>query len=113
PRAGVRGRGRADGRAGPSSGPEGRWRRMGPLLRGGRVIDPANNLDAVQDVLIAEGKIERLGRSLEAPAGAEIVDARGKIVCPGFIDIHLHLRAPAYEQKETLAAGTRGAASRG
>jgi dihydroorotase len=86
---------------------------MSLLLRGGRVIDPANNLDAVQDVLIADGKIERLGRSLEAPAGAEVVDASGKIVCPGFIDIHVHLREPGYEYKETVATGTRAAAAGG
>ena len=86
---------------------------MSLLLRGGRVIDPANNVDAVQDVLIADGKIERLGRSLEAPAGAEVVDANGKIVCPGFIDIHVHLREPGYEYKETVATGTRAAAAGG
>jgi len=86
---------------------------MSLLLRGGRVIDPANNLDAVQDVLIAERKIERIGRNLEAPAGAEIVDASGKIVCPGFIDIHVHLREPGYEYKETVATGTRAAAAGG
>jgi dihydroorotase len=86
---------------------------MSLLLRGGRVIDPANNLDAAQDVLIADGKIERLGRSLEAPPGAEVVDARGKIVCPGFIDIHVHLREPGYEYKETVATGTRAAAAGG
>jgi len=86
---------------------------MSLLLRGGRVIDPANSLDAVQDVLIADGKIERLGRSLEAPPGAEVVDARGKIVCPGFIDIHVHLREPGYEYKETVATGTRAAAAGG
>src|SRR5262245_47321753 len=86
---------------------------MSLLLRGGRVIDPANNLDAVQDVLIAERKIERLGRNLSAPAGAEIVDASGKIVCPGFIDIHVHLREPGYEYKETVATGTRAAAAGG
>jgi dihydroorotase len=86
---------------------------MSLLLRGGRVIDPANNLDAVQDVLIVDGKIERLGRSLEAPAGAEVVDASGKIVCPGFIDIHVHLREPGYEYKETVATGTRAAAAGG
>jgi len=86
---------------------------MSLLLRGGRVIDPANNLDAVQDVLIADGKIERLGRTLEAPAGAEVVDANGKIVCPGFIDIHVHLREPGYEYKETVATGTRAAAAGG
>jgi dihydroorotase len=86
---------------------------MSLLLRGGRVIDPANNVDAVQDVLIADGKIERLGRSLEAPPDAEIVDANGKIVCPGFIDIHVHLREPGYEYKETVATGTRAAAAGG
>ena len=86
---------------------------MSLLLRAGRVIDPANNVDAVQDVLIADGKIERLGRSLEAPAGAEVVDANGKIVCPGFIDIHVHLREPGYEYKETVATGTRAAAAGG
>jgi dihydroorotase len=86
---------------------------MSLLLRGGRVIDPANSLDAVQDVLIADGKIERLGRTLEAPPGAEVVDARGKIVCPGFIDIHVHLREPGYEYKETVATGTRAAAAGG
>jgi dihydroorotase len=86
---------------------------MSLLLRGGRVIDPANSLDAAQDVLIADGKIERLGRSLEAPPGAEVVDARGKIVCPGFIDIHVHLREPGYEYKETVATGTRAAAAGG
>ena len=86
---------------------------MSLLLRGGRVIDPANNVDAVQDVLIADGKIERLGRSLEAPTGAEVVDANGKIVCPGFIDIHVHLREPGYEYKETVATGTRAAAAGG
>jgi len=86
---------------------------MSLLLRSGRVIDPANNVDAVQDVLIADGKIERLGRSLEAPAGAEVVDANGKIVCPGLIDMHVHLREPGQEYKETVATGTRAAAAGG
>lgn len=86
---------------------------MSLLLKNGRVIDPANNLDAVQDVLIADGKIEKLGKSLAVPAGAELVDARGKIVCPGFIDMHVHLREPGYEYKETVATGTRAAASGG
>jgi len=67
---------------------------MSLLLRGGRVIDPANNLDAVQDVLLAHGKIERLGRSLEAPEGTRSWTASGKIVCP-VIDMHVHLRERA------------------
>src|SRR6059036_2125997 len=86
---------------------------MSLLLRGGRVIDPANNLDSIQDVLLGDGKIERLGRNLAAPADAEVVDAKGKIVCPGFIDIHTHLREPGYEYKETVASGTRAAAAGG
>jgi dihydroorotase len=79
----------------------------------GRVIDPANATDSVQDVLIADGKIERVGARLTVPAGAEVVDAAGKIVCPGFIDIHVHLREPGHEYKETVATGTRAAAAGG
>jgi dihydroorotase len=83
------------------------------LIRHGRVIDPANGVDAVEDVLVADGKIERVGKSLAAPPGAEVVDARGKLVCPGFIDIHVHLREPGHEYKETVATGTRAAAAGG
>jgi len=83
------------------------------LVKNGRVIDPANNTDGVQDVLIAQGKIERVGKRLEAPVGAEVVDAARKIVCPGFIDIHVHLREPGHEYKETVATGTRAAAAGG
>src|SRR2546430_881920 len=79
----------------------------------GRVIDPANATDGVQDVLIADGKIERVGARLPVPAGAEVVDAAGKIVCPGFIDIHVHLREPGHEYKETVATGARAAAAGG
>ena len=86
---------------------------MSLLIRHGRVIDPANGVDAVEDVLIADGKIERVGKSLAAPPGAEVVDARGKVVCPGFIDIHVHLREPGHEYKETVATGTRAAAAGG
>jgi dihydroorotase len=86
---------------------------MSLLLRNGRVVDPANAVDAVQDVLIVDGKIARVGRSLAAPADVEVVDASGKIVCPGFIDMHVHLREPGYEYKETVASGTRAAAAGG
>jgi len=86
---------------------------MSLLIRNGRVVDPANAVDAVQDVLIADGKIARVGRSLAAPADVEVVDASGKIVCPGFIDMHVHLREPGYEYKETVATGTRAAAAGG
>jgi dihydroorotase len=86
---------------------------MSLLIRGGRVIDPANQVDAIQDVLLDGGLVKQVGPRLPAPEGAEIVDAAGKIVCPGFIDIHVHLREPGYEYKETVASGTRAAAAGG
>ena len=86
---------------------------MSLLLRGGRVIDPANGVDAVQDVLLAEGRVARVGPGLEAPAGAEVLDVTGRVVCPGFVDMHVHLREPGFEYKETVATGTRAAAAGG
>jgi dihydroorotase len=83
---------------------------MNALIKGGRVLDPANGVDAVQDLLIQDGKIARLGMGLKAPEGMPTIDASGKVVCPGFIDIHVHLREPGYEYKETVATGTKAAA---
>jgi dihydroorotase len=83
------------------------------LIRNGRVVDPATSVDAVQDVLIADGVIERTGPGLPAPPGAEVLDATNRVVCPGFIDIHVHLREPGHEHKETIASGTRAAAAGG
>jgi dihydroorotase len=83
------------------------------LLRGGRVVDPANRIDAIQDVLIADGRIVRVGLALGAPEGTPVLDVAGKVVCPGFIDIHVHLREPGLEYKETIASGTRAAAAGG
>jgi dihydroorotase len=83
------------------------------LIKNGRVLDPASGVDAVLDVLVADGRIARVGRALAAPAGADAVDATGKVVCPGFIDIHTHLREPGFEYKETIASGTRAAAAGG
>jgi dihydroorotase len=83
------------------------------LIKNGRVVDPASSLDAVQDVLIADGRIERVGRDVPAAPGTPVLDATGKLVCPGFIDIHVHLREPGYEYKETVASGTRAAAAGG
>ena len=68
---------------------------------------------SLHDVLLTDGRVERVGARLAAPAGAPILDATGKIVCPGFIDIHVHLREPGYEYKETVATGTRAAAAGG
>ena len=83
------------------------------LIRGGRIVDPANSVDSVQDLLIEHGKVGKLGTQLEAPQGATIIDASGKLVCPGLIDMHVHLREPGYEYKETVATGTRAAAAGG
>ena len=86
---------------------------MSLLIKNGRVVDPANSLDAVQDVLISGARIERVGPDLPVAADTTVLDATGKIVCPGFIDIHVHLREPGYEYKETVATGTRAAAAGG
>jgi dihydroorotase len=85
---------------------------MNLLIKNGRVLDPVAGVDEVQDLLIADGRIARSGAALAA-AGAQIVDAAGKAVCPGFIDIHTHLREPGFEYKETVASGTRAAAAGG
>ncbi len=86
---------------------------MNLLVRNGRVVDPANGVDAVQDVLIRDGIVERIGPHLGGPPDTPTVDAKGKVVCPGFIDMHVHLREPGYEYKETVATGTRAAAAGG
>ena len=84
------------------------------LIRGGRVIDPAQKLDAECDILLRDGKIAEI-----APAGkirgsaAQTFDARGLIVAPGFIDLHVHLREPGQSHKETIATGTAAAAAGG
>jgi dihydroorotase len=85
---------------------------MSLLIANGRVVDPALGVDAVQDVLVEDGVVRRVGESLVAPE-ATVIDATGKLVCPGFIDIHVHLREPGFEYKETVATGTRAAAAGG
>ena len=86
---------------------------MNALIKGGRVLDPANGVDAVEDLLIQDGKIARLAKGLQAPDWTPTIDAADKVVCPGFIDIHVHLREPGYEYKETVATGTKAAAAGG
>ena len=86
---------------------------MSLLIRGGRVVDPANGVDGVQDVLVRDGRIERVGAALHGGQGVTVLEAAGKVVCPGFIDIHVHLREPGLEYKETVATGTRAAAAGG
>jgi dihydroorotase len=85
------------------------------LLTGGRVIDPANDFDAIADVLILNGKISAIGKNLfaKAPKDIERLDAQGKIVCPGLIDLHVHFREPGQTAKENIASGTAAAARGG
>jgi dihydroorotase len=82
------------------------------VIRGGRLLDPGQGLDQIGDLLIREGRIAALG----APgslSGDEVLPAEGLVVCPGFIDLHCHLREPGYEDKETIATGSRAAAAGG
>ncbi|MDE3167432.1 MAG: amidohydrolase family protein, partial [Acidobacteriota bacterium] len=83
------------------------------LLKNGRVIDPASGRDGVADVWIEDGVIKGVGPNLGAQAGAEIFDATGMIVAPGFIDMHVHLREPGFEHAETIESGSRAAAAGG
>ncbi|HKH74507.1 MAG TPA: dihydroorotase [Vicinamibacterales bacterium] len=86
---------------------------MKKLLKGGRVIDPVNGIDGVNDVLIDGDRIVRVGRDLPVN-GATIVEIpSGFVVCPGFIDMHVHLREPGQEHKETVATGTASAVAGG
>jgi dihydroorotase len=82
------------------------------LLKGGRVVDPSSAQDATLDVLLDNGLVSEVGPKL-APRGAQVIDAVGLVVCPGFIDLHVHLREPGREDKETIATGTRAAAAGG
>ena len=82
------------------------------LIRGGRVIDPANGIDAVLDVRIEDGRIAEVAPGLSAD-GARIIEAAGRVVAPGFIDMHCHLRDPGQEYKEDIVSGTRAAARGG
>ncbi len=85
------------------------------LLTGGQVIDPANHFDAVTDLLIKDGKIAAVGldASSKADAETERMDVGGLVVCPGLIDMHVHLREPGQGAKETIATGTAAAAKGG
>lgn len=81
---------------------------MKTLIKGGRVIDPANNIDDTRDVLIDNTRILKIGKGLNNGAD-KTIDAAGKIVMPGLVDMHVHLREPGREDKETVATGTLAA----
>ena len=85
---------------------------MALILKGVRAVDPQVDLDSVCDVLIEDGKIAQIGENLSVP-GAEVRDMTGKVLVPGLVDIHVHLREPGYEFKEDIHSGTRAAAHGG
>jgi len=82
------------------------------VIRNGRVVDLATRLDAVRDVLIDDGRFAAIGENLDV-GSAELFDATGLIVSPGFIDMHVHLREPGFEYAETIESGSRAAAAGG
>jgi len=82
------------------------------LIKNGRVVDPANQIDAVEDILVENGKIAKVGKNISAEAGMQI-DAKDKIVAPGIVDMHAHLREPGREDKETVATATKAASCGG
>ncbi len=86
---------------------------MKTLIQGGRVVDPSQELDDFRDVLLENGVVVALESSLEPPENCRVFDAKGKVVTPGLIDIHVHLREPGQEYKETIETGTRAAAAGG
>ena len=86
---------------------------MNILIKNGRVLDPAANLDSQTDVLVQNGKVTQIAPSIPAPPDTQVIDATGKWVTPGLIDMHVHLRDPGQRHKETIATGTRAAAAGG
>jgi dihydroorotase len=85
---------------------------MSVIIKNGRVIDPGR-INGLADVLIENGTIAAVGSGLKAPAGATVIDATGKWVLPGFVDLHVHFREPGFEYKETIATGAAAAVAGG
>jgi dihydroorotase len=83
------------------------------LLRGGRVVDPSQGLDGIHDVLLSDGLVAGLGPDLGASDDTRVIDCSGLVVTPGLIDVHVHMREPGEEHKETIATGARAAAAGG
>ncbi len=83
------------------------------LIKGGRVIDPSQDIDEVADLLVIDGKIESIGNGLGEPDDVQTIEAAGKVVAPGLVDVHVHFREPGREDAETVASGARAAAAGG
>lgn len=86
------------------------------IIKNGRIIDPANNIDMTADVVVSDGKIAAVGQGLSSSQATDntiVIDASGKIVAPGLIDIHVHLREPGDEEEETIASGSAAAVAGG
>jgi dihydroorotase len=83
------------------------------LIRGGRIIDPSRGADEVADLFLADGKVQASGRDLGHPDDAQVLNAGGRVVAPGLIDLHVHLREPGQEDLETVATGAMAAAAGG
>ena len=85
---------------------------MAILIKGGKVVDPGRFV-GVGDVLITDGKIAAVGSDLQAPAGSTTIQAKGRLVLPGFVDLHVHFREPGFEYKETIQSGSAAAVAGG
>lgn len=83
------------------------------LIAGGRVVDPSRGIDQTLDVLLRDGAVARVDERIASPRGAEVIEAEGLVVAPGFVDLHAHFREPGFEYKETIATGSMAAAAGG
>ncbi len=87
---------------------------MGVLIKNGRVIDPSQSLDMVSDIYVHKDRVKKISKRIDTPRKSDtVIDASGQIVAPGFVDIHVHLREPGYEHKETIKTGCLAAAAGG
>ncbi len=86
---------------------------MTTLIKGGRLIDPATQTDKVMDILVKDGVVAERGENLSTQTADEVIDANGYYVMPGLIDLHVHLREPGFEHKETIETGTKAMAKGG
>ena len=81
------------------------------VVRGARLVDPSQNLDEVSDIVLADGVVESIGSAVDDES--DVIDATGQVAIPGLIDMHVHLREPGFEYKETIATGAHAAAAGG